>query len=215
MQFSWLNKKNNKELIIFFTGWGMDEDSIILEYRDLDFLVFYNYTDSNLEGYLLEECLKYKHVYVIGWSMGVIMSTLITKQINNIKLKIAINGTPKVIDNEFGIPAKIFNSTLNNLNENTIKILFKNMGYSNFKCPKRNLESQLKELKFIENYYKNIDSSICNCANVDKILLGKRDIIFPYRNQKKFWKNQSCICLDSGHYIFNLFKSWKEIINVK
>ena len=133
MQFSWLNRKNNKNLIIFFSGWGMDANSVLLDYEDFDFIIFYDYENFSIENNLIEEFLQYREVNIIAWSMGVIISCLLINKLNNIKKKIAINGTLKIIDDEFGIPTKIFSATLNNLNENSLKSFFQNMGYKNFK----------------------------------------------------------------------------------
>ena len=209
MKFSWLNKKGNLNLIVFFSGWGMDEKSVILDYRNFDFIVLYDYEDSKIDAKLVKEISDYDNAYIIGWSMGVIMSTLLFDKINNIKKKIAVNGTLKIVDDKFGIPTKIFEATLNNLNAKTIEMFFKNMGYKDFKTPNRNFESQLNELKFIKNFY---DGNIFQ-YNFDKVIIGNKDIIVPYRNQKRAWENNSCLYLDCGHYCFNLFNSWEDIAN--
>ncbi len=209
MKFSWLNKKGNLNLIVFFSGWGMDEKSVILDYRNFDFIVLYDYEDSKIDAKLVKEISDYDNVCIIGWSMGVIMSTLLFDKINNIKKKIAVNGTLKIVDDKFGIPTKIFEATLNNLNAKTIEMFFKNMGYKDFKTPNRNFESQLNELKFIKNFY---DGNIFQ-YNFDKVIIGNKDIIVPYRNQKRAWENNSCLYLDCGHYCFNLFNSWEDIAN--
>ncbi len=208
MRYFWINKQKNSNLIIFFSGWGMDEKSVFLNYENFDIVIFYDYKDIIIENNLMEEFLNYKSVYLIAWSMGVIMSTLLIKKLNNIKKSIAINGTLKIIDDKFGIPIKIFNSTLNNLNEVTILSFFNNMGYKDFKIPNRNFESQFIELKSIENFYKNNNFN----ANFDRILIGEKDIIVPYKNQKRAWENKNFITIDGGHYIFNKFKKWEEII---
>ncbi len=208
MRYFWINKQKNSNLIIFFSGWGMDEKSVFLNYENFDIVIFYDYKDIIIENNLMEEFLNYKSVYLIAWSMGVIISTLVIKKLNNIKKSIAINGTLKIIDDKFGIPKKIFNSTLNNLNKMTILSFFNNMGYKDFKIPNRNFESQFIELKSIENFYKNNNFN----ANFDRILIGEKDIIVPYKNQKRAWENKNFITIDGGHYIFNKFKKWEEII---
>ncbi len=211
MNYSWLNKNNSSKLIVFFSGWGMDENSAILEYGNFDFLVFYNYENAVLNSNIVEEIRKYKEVYIIAWSMGVIISTILISKLNNIKYKIAINGTLKIIDDRYGIPTKIFNATLNNLSETTIKSFFQNMGYADFKTPNRDFASQLNELKSIENFYKNNEFN----GDFDRIIIGQRDIIVPFKNQKRAWENKNFTVLDCGHYIFNLFNTWDDIINVK
>lgn len=221
MKYCWLNKNNSSKLIIFFSGWGMDKNSVILNYNDFDLIVFYDYQDLVIDNDLITEFSKYTESYIISWSMGVIISTILTKNLNNIQKNIAINGTLKIIDNNFGIAEKIFNATLNNLTSESIKDFFKNMFYDDFKLPKRDFNSQLNELKSIQNFYKNnnfennnFENNNFKNNNFDKVIISKKDIIVPYKNQKKFWENNNCVFLDSGHYPFHLFKSWEDIINV-
>ena len=211
MKAFWLNKNHSSNLIVFFSGWGMDEKSVILDYKDYDFIVFYDYENFEIEKSLIDEINAYKNVYLIAWSMGVIASTILINKIKNLKQKIAINGTLSIIDDKFGISNKIFDATLNNLSPDSIKMFFKNMGYSDFKEPNRTFESQLNELKNIKTFYKANNFSF----DFDKIIISKKDIIVPFKNQKRAWDGKNCIFFDSGHYVFNLFKSWEDIINAR
>ncbi len=41
MKYKWLNKQNNKKLIIFFNGLGMDENAVNhLDTEDYDIVMF-------------------------------------------------------------------------------------------------------------------------------------------------------------------------------
>ena len=197
-----------EKLILFFTGWGMDENSVKLKQDSYDLITVFNYRNINTD--FLEKVKSYKEIYIIAWSMGVIFAGYFMDKIKNIKESIAINGTLKIIDDKFGINTKIFDATLKNLNKNTINDFFNNMGYSDFIPPKRDFDNQLEELKFIKDFYFKNNFN----ANFDKIIIGKKDIIIPFKNQKRYWENNNTIILDSGHYIFNLFNSWEDIINV-
>ena len=45
MKYKWLNNVKNKKLIIFFNGWGMDENVVKhLDCEDYDVLMFYSKT---------------------------------------------------------------------------------------------------------------------------------------------------------------------------
>ena len=197
-----------EKLILFFTGWGMDENSVKLKQDSYDLITVFNYRNINTD--FLEKVKSYKEIYIIAWSMGVIFAGYFMDKIKNVKESIAINGTLKIIDDKFGINTKIFDATLKNLNKNTINDFFNNMGYSDFIPPKRDFDNQLEELKFIKDFYFKNNFN----ANFDKIIIGKKDIIIPFKNQKRYWENNNTVILDSGHYIFNLFNSWEDIINV-
>jgi len=50
MQYFWLNKKENKKLIVFFNGWGMNETPVQhLAYNDFDVLILYDYRNLNFD----------------------------------------------------------------------------------------------------------------------------------------------------------------------
>ena len=56
MKYKWLNKEvNNSKLILFFNGWGMDDNVVKhLDVEDYDVLMFYDYntldTDFDFES---------------------------------------------------------------------------------------------------------------------------------------------------------------------
>lgn len=225
-----------KELIVFFNGWGMDKNVVNLSHDGYDFITFDTY---NTEKNYNIDCKNYSIVYVVAWSMGVLFSEYLNiLNCNNIK-RIAINGTTKIIDNKYGINKKIFDNTLNNLNENTIIDFYKNMfvdgNIDNFNKPRRSFQSQLDELLFIKNFYEkitnpeninnfnnynpnncntdnyNLNNNINNFKKFDIALIGKYDKIVPCVKQQNFFENYKI--LDCGHYIFDLFKTWTDIIN--
>ena len=52
MQYKWLNKQENKNLIVFFNGWGMDEKVVQhLKFCDFDVLTFYDYRTFEIESF--------------------------------------------------------------------------------------------------------------------------------------------------------------------
>ena len=63
MKYKWLNKKNNKKVILFFNGWGMD-DSVVkhLNPEDYDVIMYYDYNSldadfSPVENYFEKYCI--------------------------------------------------------------------------------------------------------------------------------------------------------------
>ena len=80
-----------EKLILFFTGWGMDENSVKLEKNNYDLITLFDYKNINTD--FLEKVENYKEIYVIAWSMGVIFDIYFINKIKNIKKSMAINGT--------------------------------------------------------------------------------------------------------------------------
>ena len=124
MKYKWLNLKKNREVIIFFNGWGMDESVMKhLNYGSYDVLMFYDYNtlDTDFDFKSLE---KYEKKYLIAWSMGVMTASLFDI---NYDRKIAINGTLKPIDNNYGIPERIYDLTIRGFNEKGRERFIKSM----------------------------------------------------------------------------------------
>lgn len=203
MKYKWLNNNKNSKLIIFFNGWGMDENIVKhLNPTEFDILMFYDYNSlsTDFDFKILE---NYIHKYLISWSMGVMVATLFNI---DYKKKIAINGTLKPINNEFGIPERIYELTLKNFNENGIKKFISNMFLDSSETVEvcRDFENQKTELAALKNYKSNMN------FKYDKVFISKYDKIIPTKNQIAYWGIEPNI--ESGHAPFKLFKSWEEIL---
>ncbi len=220
MKNSWLSKNDSEKLILFFNGWGMDCNIVKhLNPSCYDVLMFNEYYSTDIDTGTIETINNYKEVNVISWSFGVWASSFIIDKINNLKSVIAINGTLKPIDDYEGIAEKILNLTLKNFSEENYKKFFSNMFYDknkiNFeKSSTRDFKELLEELKLIKKMYSYNQYSD-KTAFFNKVFISNKDKIFSPKNQINFWsKNEDTkkIMLDDGHYIFDLFNNWEEII---
>ncbi len=220
MKYKFIKQSHYDELIIFFNGWGMDESVVNhMETGFYDLLMFYDYnSDLTIDKALLD---KYKAVYLVAWSMGVWAAS---KSLKNTSLSqpllssLAINGTIKAIDDTQGIPISIFKGTINQFSERNLKKFQRRMfadrqSYAWFteKSSNRTLDNQLAELKSIDKAYKD-EANIFNFA---KVIIGKEDLIFPYKNQNNYWTQHPNIkTIEAGHCPFYLFDSWEELLNI-
>ena len=65
MEYKWLNKKNNKKLIIFFNGWGMDEKIVSdLCAQNYDILTLFDYRTIETPDF---DFSNYEKKYLIAW----------------------------------------------------------------------------------------------------------------------------------------------------
>jgi len=204
MKYKWLNKNdNNREVIIFFNGWGMD-DCVIkhLDSENYNILMFYDYNDLVFDFKSFDFDLYAKR-YLIAWSMGVMVATNFDIKYDK---KIAINGTLLPINNQFGIPERIYRLTLNGFNQNGAEKFIKSMFNEDCILPQicRDFEDQKSELEAITHYQAKKD------FKYDKIILSSDDKIIPTKNQIAFWGIKPNI--DSGHAPFNHFKKWSELL---
>lgn len=216
MQFHWLNKQNNSKLIIFFAGWSFDENPFkFLACENFDVLIVYDYStiDENIENFT-----SYKEINLIAWSMGVFVAYLLKDKLPKFNKKIAINGTPLPVNDEFGIPIKPFLLTLRHARTGLEGKFYQNIFDTKEEFEKystmsvnRSIENRETELKSL---YDKIRSAEINYNRFyDKALISSRDKIIPTKNQINFWQNNAEIeMLESGHFPYYNFKSWNEIL---
>ncbi len=206
MKHFWLNKTNtNKKLIIFFNGWGMDEKIVShLECEDYDVVVLYDYNDLELDIQSLN-LSQYTEKHIVAWSMGVMVATLFN--FGEIKTSTAICGTPFAIDNEYGIPERIYNLTIKGFSETSSKKFMERMFIEKPSIETfsdRTFDSKLSELKKMLEYKPNTE------FQYTKAIVGSDDKIIPTKNQLNYWDNP--ITINSGHCPFMLYKKWTELL---
>ena len=202
MKYKWLNKQNNKDIIIFFNGWGMDETVVShLEFEEYDILMFYDYNNLNTD-FDFSQTKLYDNISLIAWSMGVMIATLFDI---DYETKTAINGTLEPISNNFGIPEKIYDLTLKGFNSNSAEKFIKSMYDEKTNIfVKRDFEEQKSELLALKQYKANKNFVY------DRVILSANDKIIPTKNQVAFWGIEPNI--ESGHAPFNKFNKWSELL---
>ena len=105
MKYKWLNKGvNNSKLILFFNGWGMDENVVKhLDCENYDVLMFYDYNTLNtdFDWDLLD---VYPEKNLIAWSMGVMVCSCLAPSLTlplgerkSLYNKILISDNDKII----------------------------------------------------------------------------------------------------------------------
>lgn len=218
MQYHWLNKQNNKKLIVFFCGWSFDNHPFErLECGDFDVLMFYDYKNHELPV----EIPVYEEYYLITWSMGVYIAYLLKDKLPKFIEKIAINGTPFPIHNEFGIPERTFDLTLKyvdtGLQGKFQRNLFKEeQDYEKYlqNPVKRKIPEQAQELISLKDFISSADVSYENFY--DRAIISSVDKIVPTRNQLNCWKDRAeIVTIESGHFPFYSFKTWEDILKCR
>ena len=237
MKGLFLNKKKSKKLILFFNGWSLDEKIVNhLTSSNYDVIMFCDYSDLVIPEEIIKEINSYEEVNIIAWSFGVwgvnagVNAFLLQESKRRFNNVIAINGTLIPIDKTFGIPEKIFDLTLSNLSEKNYPRFFKNMfaGEPDLsKFPSRSIENQRQELiqiKILSLLPPPLRGRVGVGGNSEginlftKIFIGMNDKIIPAQNQINSWGQRDdlkIIKTNSGHYLFDLFKTWDEIIDAE
>ncbi len=211
--------ENNKELIIVYGTWGIDEKAFAGLYDDkFDFILFYNYSAD--EPLILPEMKTYKRVIVIGWSLGVWAAEYFSRK-SGIKpdLTIAVNGTPFPVDDRFGIPLKVFEATLENISMNNMAKFYLRVfgGKSHFEknkaiIPEKNEKSLQVELRWLYNrMMEPVDTGFI----WDYSLIGSEDRVFKTQTLLDYWSEHNetrQIIIPAPHYMFDNWNSLKDLI---
>lgn len=194
------------KLILFFNGWGMDENIISHLEIPINYSLKVINFPYNFDNAILSE---YDDIIFIGWSFG---SYYLTKYIieNNIKSNkiISLNGTPETIGKN-GISEGVFKLTLDTLTPDTLQKFYENMGIDNtFSQAKKNFKDIKNELKYFKDNYIPLKNIFTHA------FIGKKDKIIPASRQKKYFEANKVIITEliCGHYPFSAVKSWNTLI---
>lgn len=212
-------REKNTKLVIFYGGWGLDENIFVpLCDDEFDFVLFYNY--SAHDPLILPEPKVYEKITVIAWSLGVWAAEyLLPKTGIKPDVSIAVNGTPLPADEKYGIPLNIIEGTLNNITEENIGKFYlrmfgdkKTFEANAERIPKRTLKSLHSELRWLYNRMMEQKESefTWNFA-----ITSEADRVYPSDKLESYWKNQkntSHIVLPLPHYFFHKWKSLSHFI---
>lgn len=204
--------KGNESLVLFFSGWGMDSRPFRrIKSDSRDVIVVYDYTDLAFDRQMLE---GYTKIYLVAWSMGVWAAARVLGGVP-LESAVAVNGTPFPVGDESGIPAAVFEGTLEHLSEEGIRRFNRRMCgtreilASFMSDPVRRPAESLKEELF--RIREQLDFPV-QSVSWTKAVISDADRIFPERNLKRYWQGVPQLCLDAPHYPFYLWNEWNEIV---
>ena len=217
MQSVW-QVNNCKSLLLFFSGWGMDErPTAHLASGRFDVCTCFNY--NALETNEAARWAAYDSVTVVAWSMGVWAAEQVLSALKiPVKQAVAINGTPRPVDDALGIPAATAQATLDGLTSDSLRRFYRRMAGSGNVLKKMESDGLLPAIDFDERR-EELRRIIARKPYPEtgfvwnKALISKADSIFPPRNQRLAWQGRAKVVeLDAPHYPFHLFKNWEEIV---
>lgn len=213
-------RDKNKHLVVFYGAWGADENVFTpLCNDDFDFVLFYNYSAD--EALVLPEIKTYEKITLIGWSLGVWAAEYLSAKTGiNPDVTIAVNGTPVPADDQFGIPLKLFEGTLNNITEGNMEKFYirmfgdKKTYLTNIdRIPQRNLKSLQDELRWL---YNRIMEQKEPGFRWDYAVTSEQDRVFPSQNLNNYWgkeMNTKQIIVPLPHYFFHKWESFTSFID--
>ena len=212
---SYLRNNNSENLIIFFCGWGMDENPFSLLKSSSDILFVYDYTTTDFEY----DFSKYKSIKLLAFSYGVYASGI--AKLPKVDKSVAINGTLVAVDDDYGVPTKKFELSENMNSETVVK--FRQRLFAGEKAkehfdifenhlPNRSAQSCTDELLGMKSYFAKYPVLK---RDFDEVYVGILDKVVPTKNQLNFWNkqnHQNIIKIETGHFPFYNFESFDEIL---
>lgn len=218
-----LNKQNSKNLIVFFAGWSFDNFPFCdyCKDEDSDILMVYDYNSMDIPEELTR-LQDYEHKTLIAWSMGVFTAYLNRELFKDFDCKIALNGTVTPVDDNYGIPRKIFELTLKHAKTGLEGKFYKNVFQTQKEYEKyqlhpvqRSIENRISELQVLYETIKK-DSENEYEPFYDYAIVCEEDKIIPPVNQEASHKknNVPIIKLPFGHCPFYKFSTLNEIIEL-
>ena len=204
---------HSHDLIVFFAGWGCDENQFTNLHDRKDVLILYDYHDLSLNF----DFTRYANIYVIAYSAGVFVASIMADQLPNLRCKIAVCGNPYLFDENLGISQ----ATVQVLNDITLDnyldfrrryMVFSNDEYERYNQLQslRTLESCADELTALQKMYNESIAQINPLF--DKAIVADNDLIFRLSAQQDFYKEKLHIIPNARHHVFFRFKSFEEIL---
>lgn len=173
-----------------FAGWAMDPYLFSgLSLSGYDLIAIWDYNDSKP---VIDGIDNYQEICIIAWSYGVFMASrfICNNRSLPITATIAVAGTEKPIDNTFGIPTNLFESTLKGLDENTLVKFYRRMcggnnAYKDF-CSNHTIHRSVCSARSeLEEIYRLSKAEPAAHHDGWIGLICTRDLVFPPENQRR------------------------------
>ncbi len=221
MKAAWRNGEHADSLIVFCSGWGMDESPFsFLEPGGHDVCMLYDYRNITVPSALKERLSGYRSRYLVCWSMGVWAGQELFFLNQDLFVKrIALNGTLLPISDHFGIPLSIYEKTLATFDDNGRQRFYRRM------CREPGVLQKFLKVKPRRQVCDQKEELICLRDMVGKtghkasiysdIIISDNDLVIPTVNQRAHWgQHESVVSIRGCHFPFFRWRSWDELLDV-
>jgi len=183
-----------------------------------DLLAVCDYTDLQGIDAMRAAVAHYPAVELVAWSMGVwAAATVFGAAGACFDSAVAVNGTGRPIDDEYGIPAGLFQATLQGFSERARDSFFRRMCDGRDACgeflphaPLRDVEDQRQELRALA---RAAGAGVPPPGPFTSAVVGSRDRIMPPESQLRYWQGViPCRTVKLPHLPFSRRSGWREIL---
>lgn len=204
-----------RDLILFFAGWGCDENQFTNLHDSQDVLIVYDYQDLTLDF----DFSAYAHIDVIAYSAGVFVASLLADKIPHLRRKVALCGNPYLFDETLGLSQKIVQVLQNITLENYLDFRRQYMVFSDEEYVRynqlqslRTIESCASELTALQKIYNEKKAQIN--PTFDMAIAAENDRIFNLSAQQNFYQDKLKIIKNARHHIFFKFAGFADILDI-
>jgi hypothetical protein len=221
MKHHWTKTPHSDRLILFMNGWGMDTSLFTQAPPPVgwDVFMFYDYADLGQPVALSGLRESYARIVLVAWSMGVwAAGETFAGHTGLFDRAVAINGTARPIDAQYGIDPDMYRATLDGFSATTRDTFYRRMCHTPERLdrflaapPARSVENQAAELKSIMAQTERDEPA--RIYPFDEVIIGKQDRIMRYSNQVRFWTDRApCRVLNAPHHPF-FDVTWEELLH--
>ena len=214
MQYFYQNN-HSSDLIVFFSGWGCDYNQFTNLHDHKDVLILYDYQDLSLDF----DFSKYENIYVIAYSAGVFVASIMADNIPHVRQKVALCGNPYLFDEKLGISQENIRTfkaiTLDNYLDFRRKyMVVTDEEYERYNKLEslRTIESCAVELEALQKLYTERKKQIN--PQFDIAVAAENDLIFNLAEQKDFYQDKLRVIKNAKHHIFFRFNSFEDILKL-
>lgn len=213
MKSKFLINNHSDELIIFMSGWGCDDRQFEAITSKRDLVIFYDYDNLKIDF----DFSKYRSFYLIAYSAGVFVTSLVIDKLPKVKLKVAINGNINLFDENLGLDDNIQKVFKSIDDTNYLEFRKKYLCYTekeleifNAHPCMRTVESCNQELDALHGYYNALDKgeNFKSRFTYDRMLLSDSDQIFKFKYQEEYYssleKTKLYLIKNANHNVFSV-----------
>lgn len=210
-------KKGNDILIVVFSSWVVDEQAF-LPYHDgsFDIIVLSGYSSD--KPFLIPFLKTYRRTIVIAWSSGVWATEFFLSKIGiNPDTLIAVNGTPFLVNDLYGIPITACETFIDDLNFTKIANMYNKifgdeeiLGKSADKTCRKDIEILHKDLRWLYNRAMEKTSS---CLIWNYAVISHDNDLMPISGIKKCWERIGSTKKVTVDMPFYPFHKWKTLLH--
>lgn len=193
MQEVFVKRAGSSRVIVFALGWAGSDELIrhLILPDDCDLVCLFDYRDLAFSADFIPAIQSYPQKYLVAWSFGVWAATRLLSTIDWADT-VAINGTPKAIDDRYGIPRRAFELTVRGIRAaGTQKFLERMCG------------------DHLRDYYRHRSTRPLDEIVVELERLGE-SYVEPTPDQQRLWKRAVVGGLDAIFPPENMLRYWQE-----